>query len=327
MRALVTGARGFIGSFLVEQLLQRGYEVTCLLRPKKTGRGWLTGLDFREVAGDINAPASVAEAVADADLVFHVAGLTKAVTRRELYRANVEGTRTVLETTLRFNPGVRRFVLVSSLAAAGPSRTERPLTEADPPQPISHYGRSKLEAERLTLQYARELPVTIIRPPAVYGPRDRDVFSVFKYIKSGWLPTLTGGPRYVSLIHVHDLVRGIVLAAESEAAAGQTYFLANPPSYVWHEVEDQLAEILGAVPRRIPVPVALAFVTALASEVFGRLTRRAMLINLDKFRELVATRWICDSSRAQKEFGFTTEVDLAEGLRSTAAWYAKQGWL
>lgn len=327
MKALVTGGRGFIGSFLVEQLLSEGHEVRCLLRPKGGDLGWLTGLNVEIISGDVNDPVSVERAVADADYIFHLAGLTKSYDPKVLYTVNVGGTERLLDAAGRLAGGLERFVLVSSLAAAGPSRDGRPVTETDPPRPVSEYGRSKLEAERIARGYADRLPVTVVRPPAVYGPRDGDFLEYFRFCRKGWLPLLSGGPRYTSVVFVKDLVAGMRLAVQEEQAVGQTYFMAADPVYTWEYLGRNIAAVLGMKTRKVILPLALARAVCVLSEGFARLFKKNTLFNLDKFRELTETHWICDSNKAKEELGFHCAFSLEAGLEQTAAWYLAHGWI
>jgi nucleoside-diphosphate-sugar epimerase len=327
LKALVTGGRGFIGSFLVEKLLQSGYEVRCLLRNKGKGFGWLNGLDIEFYEGEITNPDSLTHAVQGVDYVFHLAGATKSNSKIEFYKINTEGTKNLLKATQEFNRKVKRFVFVSSLAAAGPGQAGKPVTESDPPKPVSHYGKSKLKAEQATRSFSKEIPITIIRPPSVYGPRDRDIFRYFKYTKQGWRLVLSGGPRYSSFIYVKDLVEGIVLGAETEQALGQTYYLSDDQLYSWDYFGDVLAQALEVKPRRILVPVPLAFWVSLGFDLFSKITGRSTLFNLDKYRELKQTHWTCDNSKARKELSFKPRYSLEQGIRETCEWYLKNGWL
>ena len=184
-RVLVTGGTGFIGSHLVERLLGNGYDVTCLVRELRQVR-WLQGMEVRLAQGDCMLPESLADAVPGVSLVFHCAGLTKGKHARDYYSVNHLGTKNLLDACARHNPGMRKFILVSSLAAAGPSgRTAGKTT--DTPHPVSDYGRSKLLAEEETLKFKDRFPVVILRPSAVYGPRDADVFELFRWAAKGYI--------------------------------------------------------------------------------------------------------------------------------------------
>ncbi|MFQ5674408.1 MAG: NAD-dependent epimerase/dehydratase family protein [bacterium] len=327
MTALVTGARGFIGSHLVEFLLRKGYRVRCLLRKKKGANKWLDPLDIEIVTGDLTRSESLRDAVKDVDYIFHLAGSTKAYKRQDLFKSNFEGTKNIIGATLTFNRGLKRFVHVSSLAVTGPSKNREPVTEQDLPGPVSDYGKSKLAAEEAVLKSASELPVAIVRPPAVYGPRDRDLLELFKYGKRGRRLEIIGGTQTLSLVYVKDLVRGINMAAEKDEAMGQTYFICNDEIYTAETIGDLIAAAMDKNARPLRIPLALVYLVSAAGELYGKLTRRASLFNLDKYREIKQTNWICDNGKAKKELGFEIEFTLERGLRETADWYKRNGWL
>ncbi len=328
MRALVTGARGFIGSFLVEELVNRGMEVRCLLRKKKSGSGgWLDDQNIMVYEGDITDCATLADAVKDVDYAFHLAGLTKAVNNSEFERINVNGTMNLLEAIQNINPKLKKVVFVSSLAAAGPAQSKQPLTENDTARPISNYGKSKLRAEEAVLNYTNDIPISIVRPPSVFGPRDKDMFNIFKFTKHGWRIILSGRSRFASVIYVKDLVRGLILVAEKEHASGELYYLCNNESYSWDSFGGEVAKAMGKHTRTVVIPLALAFLVSCGFEFYSKLFRKAGLFNLDKYKELKAAHWICDNAKAQNDLGFQIKYGLQEALQETADWYFANGWL
>ncbi|MGA9115860.1 MAG: NAD-dependent epimerase/dehydratase family protein [Bacteroidota bacterium] len=326
MKALVTGANGFIGSHLVELLRKRNCAVRCLVRRTSDTR-WLKGIEVEYVYGDLFDEAALRTAVTGTDLVFHSAGLTKAKTREGYYRANTEGTRNLLRACRTHNPGLKRFVQISSLAAAGPATGDVPVTEEMPPRPITTYGKSKLEAERECLALSRDLPVTILRPPAVYGPRDKDVFEFFHTVSRGLQPMVGFGKKEVSLIHVADLVRGFLTAAEHPAAAGGTYFITSPRAYSWEEIGNVTRAVLRKRALRIRIPVFGVYTIAAVAELLALFSSKPALINFEKARDMVQDRWTCNPARAERELGFRAEIGLGEGIQNTVAWCREQGWL
>lgn len=326
MKALVTGASGFIGSHLVDLLLQKNYSVRCLLR-RTSSMAWLKGLPIEIVYGDVFDDAGLADAVRDVDVIYHSAGLTKAKTKEEYFRANAEGTRKLLDAARRFAPGLKRFVLVSSQTAAGPSTSKTPITENALPHPITTYGRSKLQAEEICLEFASYFPVTITRPPAVYGPRDKDIFEFFKTMSKGLQPVVGFGEKYISLIHVADLVRGIVMAGESERSAGQTYFISSKEVYGWKQIGGITRRALGRRALTLRIPESGVYVISGFSEFFGLFSPKPVLVNFEKARDMVQDYWTCDASRAKLDFGFEQEISLESGIQQTVAWYKENGWL
>jgi dihydroflavonol-4-reductase len=326
MKALVTGATGFIGSHLVELLLRKKYDVRCLLR-KTSSTVWLKDLPLDYVYGDLFDEAALAGAVRGIDYVYHSAGVTKAKTSDGYYQGNTTGTKNLLEAVRKNNPGLKRFVQISSQAAVGPSETKTPIGEDSPPHPITTYGKSKWKAEEECLAAAAHFPVTIVRPPAVYGPRDKDVFEFFSTVGKGLQPIVGFSEKYVSLIHVGDLVRGFVMAAESPAAVGRTYFISSKSVYGWKEIGDITSRIMDKKVLRLRIPEPGVYVIAAFAELFSKFSPKPALINFEKARDMVQDYWTCDASRAQREFGFEQEIFLEEGIRNTVDWYRNEGWL
>ncbi len=319
MKALITGGTGFIGSHLAEALLKEGFEVYCLVRDPLNKR-WLEGVNVRIIQGDCCDRSSL-EGIRDFDYIFHLAGLTRASSWNEFYRVNVTGTENIVDVAVKNNPDLKRFVHLSSLAAAGPSEDGKPRTETSPPRPVSAYGKSKLMSEEVVLRYRDRLPFTIIRPTAVYGPRDRDFYLFFKMINAGILPYF--GRAYYSLIYVEDLVKGIILAATKDVAVGNTYFLADGEISTSDEITCAISESLEKKPLKVYIPRS---VMPLIGRVASRIAKNS-IINSDKIIELRYRHWICDISKAQKELGYIPKVNMREGMRWTANWYRLHKWL
>ncbi|WP_412060532.1 NAD-dependent epimerase/dehydratase family protein [Rubrivirga sp. IMCC45206] len=325
--AFVTGGTGFVGSHLVEELLARGYSVRALVRndPK-----WLAGLDVETVAGDLHDTEALAAGVDGADLVVHLAGLTRARDQATLDRANVDGTRALLDA-VRAGGGAPRVLVTSSLEAMGPNALAPdgaaiPATEADRPQPISMYGVSKARMEdRIRRDYA-DLGVTVVRPPAVYGSREADLFEMAKGAARGLFPIV--GPDAVprlSLVHVSDLVRGMADLAEHDGAAGETYFLGTP-GVSWAEVRAALEKALGRKTLALRVPRRVIGAVGALAEWGGGLVGTLPPLTRDK-AEAARHAWICDSAKAAETVGYAPAMGLAEGWAEAVGWYRQQGWL
>lgn len=326
MKALVTGGTGFIGSHLVELLAGKGYSVRCLIRRSSDTR-WLKDAQVEYVYGDLFDEPALERAVADVDYLYHSAGLTKAKKKEEYFRANGNGTKNILEAALRHAPRLKRFVHVSSQAAVGPSPTKDPINEDVLPHPLTTYGRSKRQSEDECARFMDRLPITIVRPPAVYGPRDKDIFEFFNTMNRGIQPMIGFGDKYVSLVHVADLVRGFVLAGESEKAAGQTYFISSKNVYGWKDLGDITRKVLNKSPLRIRLPEVAVHTVAAFAEFFALFSSKPALINFEKARDMVQNFWTCDSSKAKRDFGFEEKIGIEEGIRNTVEWYRRQGWM
>ena len=326
--AFVTGGAGFVGSHLVEELMRRGYRVRALVRASPK---WLDGLDVELVTGDLQDTRALAAGVEGADTVFHVAGLTRARDQETLDAANVDGTLVLLETVRQRAPDVRKVLVTSSLEAMGPNRlapdgTPLPALEIDVPEPISMYGHSKARMEAEVRKQFDDLPVVIVRPPAVYGPREADIFVMIKGASRGLFAVVgrSDVPR-LSLVHVRDLVRGMVELAESDGTAGETYFVGTR-GYSWDEVQQAMERALGRRTLRLSVPPALIGPAGVLAEGIGRVTGSLPPLTRDK-AEAARHTWICASSKAEAAVGYTPEIGLGEGMAETVDWYREAGWL
>lgn len=323
----VTGANGFVGSHLVESLLACGYEVRAVVR-KTSNIRWLEGTSAKLVYGRLNAVDSLAGAFDGADYVFHLAGVVAARRRADYFRINADGTRNVLEACLRVDTHLRKIVFVSSQAAGGPSSGGRPATEDDPPNPVTSYGKSKLAAERIAAEYFDRLNIAIVRPPAIYGPRDTEIFRFVKIAsRFGVVPIGGKSDIQLSIAHVSDVVRGIIAAARAGGFAGRTCYIAGPEDTTWRELVEVLSEALGRKLRMLRPPVPIAWVLACASELGAAISGKAAVFNREKIREITAEGWLCSIQRARDETGFEPQIGFREGMKSTVKWYQEQGWL
>jgi nucleoside-diphosphate-sugar epimerase len=323
MRAVVTGGTGFVGSHLVNALVARGDNVRCVVRsPARAAH--LTELGVDLLVGSLDDDRTLLAAVDGADVVFHVAGLIKALEPVEYRRVNVDGTRRIASACLAAVHPPRRFVLVSSQAAAGPALRSRPAREADPPRPVSAYGRSKAEAELAAMAVADRIEVAIVRPPTVYGPRDEALEPLFKLASYGLAPGLPSNPA-ISLVHVRDLVRALLLAADHPKAVGRTFFAAAPPlDFV--EIVDLLGLAFDRQLRRIPVPAVVLVAAGIGADLLSRATRTPRPFGRQKALEMLHSGWVCSTELAERELGFRAEVPFSDGFRETADWYRRERW-
>ena len=333
MNALVTGATGFIGSTLIELLSAHGFEVFALMR-KTSSSANLEGLKYTRIEGDMRDEESLRRAVATADYVFHVAGVVAGPNRQYYFDHNTKTTASLARIVSEVRPGLTRFVFVSSLAAGGPVNSLRPRDETQPDHPVSAYGESKLEAERELLRFKSVFPITIVRPPMVYGPRDKGVFVVIKSISRNLMPLLAGagegGHKYYSAIHAKDLCRGIVQAAEAPAASvpsGEVFYLSGDGIHTYQELLGTIAKKLNRKPLKIRVPKFAVMALAAGGSALGALTKKTFALNLDKVNELLPDYWICSNEKAKAILGFSPEYDLSSGMADAIEWYKRQKWI
>ena len=314
---LVTGGTGFIGGHLLEKLAASGQPVRCLVR-REPRRPLPPGVEA--VRGDLAAPQGLEAALDGVGAVIHLAGVTKALRPADYYTGNLRATEN-LATALQGRP--IRLVHVSSMAAAGPGSA---LDEDAEPHPVSHYGCSKLEAERVVRAL---LPDAVIaRPPVVYGPGDTDVYQILKSVAKGIAIEISGPERWFSAIYVKDLADALCEAARNPRAAGRTYYFAHPRAFAWRELAETAARIMGRRPPiAIRVPYAAAWAVGWCAEAWARIAGRPGIVSRDKIAEARCASWTCDVRRASVELGFEARINLEAGLTQTLAWYREAGWL
>ena len=318
---LVTGGTGFIGTHLLEMLAAQGESVRALIRRTQVPRSLPAGVET--VYGDLASGDGLAEALGGADVVIHLAGVTKALRPEDYYRGNVHATDQLVRAMA--GRGLR-LVHVSSLAAVGPTKPGAPLTEDAEPHPFTHYGKSNLLAVRVVRELAPD--AVIVRPPVVYGPRDTDVFPLLKSISMGLVLEMTGGERWFSAIYVKDLVEGLLAAARSPRAAGRAYFLAHAQPVSWRQLRTTAARIMARRPPRVvKVPFAVARAVGAYAEFWARLCGKPGIVSREKIAEARCMAWTCDTARAEEELGFVASTSFHDGLAATLAWYKEAGWL
>ncbi len=301
-KVLVTGSNGFIGSHLVERLIGNGHEVKCMLR-KTSNLRWLKDLSYNCVYADFRYPETLEEAVSDVDEIYHLGGTVRVVKNEMFYKINTEGTRNMAEAVKKFNPDIEKFVYVSSQSAWGPEGKNA----------VSYYGRSKFKAEECVKKISN---YSIVRPVAVYGPRDSDFLPVFKMAKKGFFLKPKTGTGQLSFIHVSDCVEGIL-----NADTGKELFLSDGRSYNWEELIGVLEKVLGRRIKRINVPKNLIRLMGIFGTVRAHLTGIPQKLNNDKVREIFGGNWVVPETSVKAKY------DLESGFRDTYKWYIKMGWM
>ncbi|MFQ5628188.1 MAG: NAD-dependent epimerase/dehydratase family protein [bacterium] len=329
MKALVTGSNGFIGSHLVEALLQAGFEVACYVR-SKSDHGHLKNAPVQRAVVDYSKPETLlnSNVLDGVDFVFHNAGVTKRVTKEQFYRGNVEPTQNLLEAIKAKELNLKRFVFISSQAALGPSKSRADLkTEDAHPAPIEFYGESKFIAEQVVQEYGATIPYTIIRPSSVYGPRDVDFLNIFRQIKRGFNIYVGNRNKFVSMIYVDDLVNGILHAAHSEAANRQIYHLCGEAPFTWEEIQGRIVKAMHKKVVTVNIPEIFLKLAGVFGDLFSKMTGRFTLINSQKINLSLPDYWLVSNQKAKQDFGFACRVSLDDGLRQTLEWYRQKGWV
>lgn len=324
--AAITGSNGFVGSHLVDFLLAKGFRVKCIVR----GSSSLHFLKDKPVElcnCGLNDVAALHEVFADVNYIFHLAGVVKAKDEEGFFKGNVELTKNVLEAAIGL-PGIQRIVVTSSLAAAGPGAKDEVLDETKPCHPVDPYGRSKLQQEELCHRYDDRLPITIIRPPVVYGERESEVLQYFQSVNRRIRPIVgVFGKKRLSMIYVGNLMEGMYRCAVTPAAKGQTYYFADAEQYDWGMIGSLAAKYLNKRALAVRIPHLLVYMVAAVNHAWGKLRNRAMMLNLNKVPQMLAPSWMCSYEKAKRELGYEPVVSVEEGFRRTFEWYKKEKWL
>jgi dihydroflavonol-4-reductase len=308
--ALVTGGTGFVGSHLIDVLLERGWRVLATVRPSSNLR-WLQGKPVERIEdGPSPLPAC--------DVLFHVAGVIRADSYDEYLAGNRDLAVRVFESAR-----AKRFVHVSSLAVAGPGDR---VDEETPCSPISLYGRSKWEGESEVWKRRHRTPVTVIRPPVVYGPRDFGLFDLYRTVSKGFRPEI-GGRKVISIVHARDLAEGIVRAGEAPEGADQAFYLANAGTVEISAVLDLIQRALGARAVRVGIPDRVVRFLGAVVEDGARLAGKRSMFGRDKALEMTQKAWCCSPAKSARLLGWRARIPLEAGMKETAEWYKSQGLL
>lgn len=335
MKILITGASGFIGGFLVEEALRRGYETWAGVR-RGSSRAHLQDERIRFIDLPYDEPEALTALLAGFarengpwDYVIHNAGLTKTLDKRNFFRVNAENTRRFIEALHAAGCSPRKFLLMSSLSSygAGDEKGFRPIRLDDPQQPNTAYGQSKLEAER-HVRSQSFFPYVILHPTGVYGPGEKDYFLEIQSVQSGLDLAVGRTPQRITFIYVKDLATVAFVALEKEEIKNRHYFVADGDVYTDEAYARLIQEILQK--KRVwhaRIPMGLVKVACLCSEGVGRLLKKSMTLNSDKYKILKQRNWICEVEPLRDELGFVPAYPLRRGLEESIAWYRQEGWL
>jgi len=322
----ITGATGFVGSHVADYFFSQGYKVKCLAR-KTSNLSWLRN-EYEIYEGSLSQISSLKKGVDEADLVVHVAGVVAAKNYDAYYDANVQGTINLAEACVATHTK-KRFVLISSLTAVGPSSSfENPVDVESPMNPITAYGKSKKEAELAIWKFKDKLDISIVRPPAVYGPRDAAIFAVFQSVAKGVGLLIGFGRKNLSLVHVSDLARGIYLAGTTEKAIGKTYFISSDEFYNWDQLMNIIKNGFGKKSIvKLKLPHSIVKILGASSEIIGNMLGQTPVFNRDKAIDFIQENWTCSNRAAFEDLNYKQEVKIEEGIASTIKWYQENKWL
>jgi nucleoside-diphosphate-sugar epimerase len=330
LKVFVTGGTGFIGSHLVDALLARGDEVVCLTRNPTNAKRIFADRPVEIVQGNLQDAQALAAGCTGADAVFHLAGLVAARNRAEFFAVNGSATRTLVSVAHRAAPSLRHFIYVSSVAAAGPSAKGQALSESVRTQPVTDYGWSKLAGEEAVR--ASQLPWTIVRPPAVYGPRDTEVFKLFKFARRGLVPLFGDGSQELSLVYAPDLAAALIACLTTQAVE-RVFFACHRDVHTARQFGSAVYAAVAEsdekrrAPRFITIPPPAARVALWITGTAAKLARRATILSANKANEFLAEAWTCSPDAIERATGWRASTALATGIDHTARWYREAGWL
>lgn len=309
---------------MAERLVAQGHELRLLLRRTSLIEN-IVGLEYERHDGDLRVPESLEDAVRGVEVVVHLGGVTSARTGAEYMAANGHGTESLVKAAIE--AGVRRFVYVSSLAAHGPSPDGAPRPLDAPGRPLTAYGRSKLEGEAATLAAREQMSVAVVRPPAVYGPRDKAMLPLYKIARTGVLPVIGDGRYVVSFVHAYDMADVITTVSLAEGPSGGIYTAEDGTPHTWREMVKAYGDAIDKRVLCLPTPVALYAGAGYAVGLVSLLTRRALPLSPEEVTNMRQRYWVCDSAAMTRDFGWRPSIGIEEGMRTTVAWCRERGWL
>ncbi len=321
MKILITGATGFIGSFICEEAVNRGFETYAAIR-KTSSLKYISDERINKIELNLSSKEQLVEALGkhQFDYVVHAAGATKCLDKSDFFRINTEGTKNLIQAVRETQPQLKRFVFISSLSVFGAIKENQPyelITEHDTPQPNTAYGQSKLKAEEY-LRTQEGFPYVILRPTGVYGPREKDYYMMFDSIKKHVDFAAGYKPQVITFVYVSDVVQAVFLAMEKDCV-GRAYFLSDGQNYSSTDFSDLIIKELGVKGvLRVKAPLCILKLVTTCGEYFGRLTKQMTALNKDKYNILSQRNWMCDITPAQQELGYKPQVLLPEGVKRTA---------
>ncbi len=326
---LITGGTGFVGNHLVKAAHEAGHNLFLLVR-KSSNRSDIDfpGVTFlyAELADEKaleRAFLELQEKTVKLDFVIHCAALTKAKSLDAFFKVNTRGTALLLDLIKKYQRQIKQFVFVSSLAASGPTAYGNTILLEDE-NPITDYGRSKLEAEKILKK--SDLPFVIFRPTAVYGPKEKDIFTLFEIVYKGALPLIGFHQQALTFIYVKDLV-SLLLSALKSTPISKTYFVTDGNTYDKAALGNYISKQQNKQTTRFTIPLGIVKVLAFLSQSFYGLQGKLAPLNSEKYKELRAASWNCETKNTFEDFDFSPAYDLEKGVKETAQWYEKEGWL
>lgn len=325
-KVVLTGSNGFLGSHLAEYLVNKGYDVHCIVR-KSSNLKYIEHLPITFHTCGLTDINELKKVLKNVHYIFHLAGTVAALNYEDYIYGNVTVSQNLLEATLTENQNLKKIVVTSSLAVGGPSTKENPIDETNGFNPVSLYGKAKVEQEKVCMQYMDRLPITIARPSVISGEREAELYEFIKTIKQGLVPLVGFKEKYVGIINVKDLTEAFYQMAISDKTNGEAYYLSSEEIISWKELAKFCAEKLNKKPIYLHLPNFIIYIAGFFASLAGKLKGKATTFDLEKAKEGVQEAWICKIEKAKKDFGYKETVPLKEGVAKAIEWYKGNGWL
>lgn len=325
-KVVITGANGFIGSHLAEYMSSKGFDVHCIVR-ETSNLKWLDGKGFTYHKCGLTSIENLKIAFNNAKYIFHLAGTVSALKYEDYIYGNVTLTKNVLEAANSLEKKPSKILITSSLAVAGPTTKDKPLSENQGFNPTVQYGKAKVAQEELCAEYFDKLNITIARPSPITGTREVEMFEFIQSINNGIFPKVGYSEKYVNIIHITDLLEAFYQMVETEKTTSEAYFICSEKTYSWSEIAAISGKLLNKKPFTLALPHFIIYIAGFFSGLYGKIIGKPQTFDYEKAKEGVQEAWLGSVDKAKKDFGFKQNVTLIEGLKEAIDWYKEVKWL
>lgn len=328
MNVLLTGATGFIGSHILDSLLEKGHRVKCLIREKSNTR-WLLNKKIDVITSDFVHFDKIKDELIDIEIVIHVAGIIAAINYQEFFRVNSQGTKLLLDSVAKYSNSFKKIIYISSQTVGGPAKSiDSPVDESDKANPITSYAKSKFEAEQFIIENSYGIKYSILRPSAVFGERDPGIVQIFQMVRKGFAPMMGLDKKYLNLIYGKDLAEVTTNCINNPISDNKIYYIAGRDKMNWDFLMDEIKMAVNnpkAIKLKVPNPIVLT--VGFINEQISKISGQPQIFNYDKAIDFTRKYWLCNSDKARNEINLKTDSDIRDLLKNTADWYIKNGWL
>lgn len=325
---LVTGGTGFIGSTIVDKLIENGFNVYCIVR-KNSNLQWLSNKKVELIYSDFSNLDEIFQKFNQINYIVHVAGIIAALSPNEFYKINSELTYKLINSFTSFSKNPIKFIYISSQTVGGPAKSLlKPITENDTPNPLTNYAKSKLKAEEYIINYKDRINYTILRPAAVFGERDSGILQIFQLVKNGFGTIIGLKDKYLNLIYAEDLAVATINSINSSLANNQIYYIAGEEKFTWDYLLTQIKNSLKKDKIiKIRVPDSIVLILGYLNGIKAKIVNKPEIFTYEKAIDFTQNYWICNTSKAREQIDLKTDRKIEDLLKKTADWYMQNGWI